>query len=351
MKRDQFISGVFLLVLVYVAWQIFSIFSVFTNAILGAAILAFLFYPLQQWLNRVLPKQSGLTAVLLTILIFLIVIPPFLLLLFSLSSQIVDLSQSAYHFVQQGGIEKLAQDIQNHPWFKNIQGTTTDWGPIKKNVADWLITTTKNLGNFTALQLGALTKNLFVIALNIFFMTVLVFIFLKDGAQIYEFLYQIAPFEEKTKRTIFDQVKGTFEAVIRGQILTALAQSFVSGILYFAVGVHAFLFFSVLTFIMALLPIGAAVVWIPIAAWLFFAALKVKAIIVIVVGVGISLLDNWIKPAVIGERTKLPYFLLFFGIFGGFAVYGFLGAFIAPIVLSLFFALIKIYKEEYLHPL
>ena len=349
MKRDQFISAVFLLVLIYVAWQIFSIFSVFTNAILGAVILAFLFYPLQQWLNRLLPKQHGLTAALLTIIIFLIVIPPFLLLLFSLSSQIVDLSQSAYHFVQQGGIEKFAHDLQEHAWFKNIQGTTTDWEPVKKNAAEWLITTTKSVGNFTAVKLGALTKNLFVISLNIFFMSVLLFIFLKDGEKIYEFLYQIAPFEEKTKRTIFDQVRGTFEAVIRGQILTSLAQSFASGVLFAAVGIHAFLFFAVLTFIMSLLPIGAASIWIPIAAWLFFTGLTVKAIIVIAVGACISLLDNWIKPAVIGERTKLPYFLLFFGMFGGLAVYGFIGIFIAPVVLSLFFALIKIYQEEYLH--
>ena len=204
MKRDQFISAVFLLVLIYVAWQIFSIFSVFTNAILGAVILAFLFYPLQQRLNRLLPKQHGLTAALLTVIIFLIVIPPFLLLLFSLSSQIVDLSQSAYHFVQQGGVEKLALDIQNHPWFKNAQGTATDWEPIKKNAADWLITTTKSLGNFTAVKLGALTKNLFVITLNIFFMSVLLFIFLKDGEKIYEFLY----FVFKTKHSfIFFKVE------------------------------------------------------------------------------------------------------------------------------------------------
>lgn len=351
MKRDQFISAVFLVVLMYVAWQIFSIFSVFANAILGAAILAFLFYPIQQRLNRWFPKQSSLMAILLTIVIFLIVLPPFLMLLFSLSSQIVDLSQSAYHFVQQGGLEKLAHDIQNHPWFQNIQGQTANWEPMKQKAAEWIMNTTNNLGNFTAVQLGALTKNLFVITLNIFFMTVLVFVFLKDGPNIYEFLYQIAPFEEKAKRTIFGEVKGTFEAVIRGQILTALAQALVAGALYYAVGIHAFLFFAVLTFIMSLIPIGAISVWLPLTAWLFLSGQKTQALIL---GIGgalvISLLDNLIRPAVIGDRTKLPYFLLFFGMFGGFAVYGFLGAFIAPIVLSLFFALVKIYREEYLHP-
>ncbi len=352
MKREQFISAVFLFVLIYVAWQIFSIFSVFMNAVLGAAILAFLFYPIQRYFLNWFPKQSALGAFLLTILIFLIVIPPFLMLIFSLSSQIIDLTQSAYHFVQRGGVEKIALDIQTHDWFKSIDSKIEDWAPIKKGASDWILNTAKKLGNITALEVGALTKNVFVIALNIFFMSVLVFIFLKDGAQIYQFLYQIAPFEEKTKHTIFDQVKGTFEAVIRGQILTSLAQSFVAGILFSAVGIRAFLFFAVLTFILSMIPVGgAALVWIPLSIWLFMIGKKIQAIILVIGGVAIiSILDNIIKPAVIGERTKLPYFLLFFGIIGGLTVYGFAGLFIAPVVLSLFFALIKIYREEYLHP-
>lgn len=353
MKREQFISAVFLLVLIYVAWQIFSIFSVFTNAILGAAILAFLFYPIQRQLILWFPKQATLCAAFSTFLVFMLVLPPFFLLFFSFSSQIIDLSQAAYHFVQQGGIEKTFQEIQTHPWFQNLQGkTTTDWTPVKETASEWILAFTNKLGNVTAIQIGSLTRNVFIIGLNLFFMTVLVFIFLKDGEQIYNFLYQIAPFEEKTKKTIFDQVRGTFEAVIRGQILTAITQSLVAGTFYFAVGIRGFLFFAVLTFVMAFLPVGAASVWVPLALWLFFAGHTTQAIIL---GLGglfvISLLDNLIRPIVIGRKTQLPYFLLFFGMLGGLAVYGIIGIFIAPVVLALFFALIKIYREEYLlHP-
>ncbi|MCM8776188.1 MAG: AI-2E family transporter, partial [Candidatus Omnitrophica bacterium] len=63
-----------------------------------------------------------------------------------------------------------------------------------------------------------------------------------------------------------------------------------------------------------------------------------------------SMIDNVLKPALIGEKTKLPYFLLFFGILGGLRIYGLMGIFLAPVILSIFFALIKIYQEEYLLP-
>ena len=62
----------------------------------------------------------------------------------------------------------------------------------------------------------------------------------------------------------------------------------------------------------------------------------------------ISLVDNFLKPTLIGKKTKLPYLLLFLGILGGLRVYGFMGIFLAPAVLSLFFVLIKIYQEEIL---
>jgi predicted PurR-regulated permease PerM len=89
-------------------------------------------------------------------------------------------------------------------------------------------------------------------------------------------------------------------------------------------------------------------VWFPIAVYLLIMQLYGKAIILFVLGFfGISLIDNFMKPAIIGKRTKLPYFLLFFGIMGGMKFYGLMGIFLAPAVLSIFFALIRIYREKY----
>ena len=119
--------------------------------------------------------------------------------------------------------------------------------------------------------------------------------------------------------------------------------------IFTVLGVPVPLFFTFLIFLTTLIPIlGAASVWFPIAVYLLIMQLYGKAIILFVVGFfGISLIDNIMKPAIIGKRTKLPYFLLFFGIMGGMKLYGLMGIFLAPVVLSLFFALIKIYREKY----
>ena len=180
-------------------------------------------------------------------------------------------------------------------------------------------------------------------------MSFLTFVFFKHGERIYNFIFEIAPFEKETKKALFKQIHETFVAVIRGQLLTSVTQAAVAGIMFTALGVPIPLFFTFLIFLTSLIPIlGAASVWFPIAVYLLVMQLYGKAIILFVAGFfGISLLDNIMKPAIIGERTKLPYFLLFFGIMGGMKFYGLMGIFLAPVVLSIFFALIKIYREKY----
>ena len=181
-------------------------------------------------------------------------------------------------------------------------------------------------------------------------MTFLLFIFLKDGEKIYRFIYEIAPLERKNKQPLFGQINDTFSAVIRGQLLTSLTQALVAGVIFWFLGLPLPVLFAAVTFITSMIPVvGASAVWLPLVVYLLTLGQQGRALVLFVFGVlVISLIDNLMKPALIGEKTRLPYFLLFFGILGGIKLYGLMGIFIAPVILSLFFALVKIYQEKYL---
>ncbi len=350
MKREQFISFFFIAVLMFIVYEIFRIFSPFFTAIFWAAILAFGFYPVYSRLKKAFPRRNNLTALTMTLLVFLIVVPPFITILINMAAQAIEFSQWAYSYVREGRLELLIEKIRDLTWVQNIESHLFQWEPLKTNMATWLLNGTKAIGNFTAGQVGILTKNAFFILLNIFFMTFLTFIFFKHGERIYNFIYQIAPFEKETKKALFEQIHDTFVAVIRGQLLTSLIQAVLAGIIFWALGIPIPIFFAFLTFIVSMIPIpGASGVWFPISVYLVVERLYLKALILFLLGFFvISTLDNLIKPAIIGEKTKLPYFLLFFGIMGGMKLYGLMGIFLAPVVLSLFFALIKIYREKYI---
>ena len=350
MTRDQFISLCFIAIFLFVVYQICLIFSPFLKAIFWSGILAFAFYPLHERLKKRLKPHGTLAAILMTAAIFLFVIPPVVLLIVNLAAQAIELYQTAFAYIREGGIERLIDQIRSVPFIKRIEVNVFQWEPLKENAAAWILGSAKFAARFSAAQATTITKNLLFFVLNLFMMLFLLFVFLKDGEAIYRFIYEIAPLEAKNKKSIFGLVNETFSAVIRGQLLTGLTQASVAGIIFWFLGLPLPLFFAALTFLTALIPIiGAWAVWAPLVVHLLTLHQYTRAVTLFILGIaGISIIDNVMKPAIIGEKTKLPYFMLFFGILGGIKVYGLMGIFLAPVILSLFFALVKIYQEKYL---
>jgi len=350
MTRDQLLSLFFIALLLFIIYQIIGIFAPFMKAIFWAAILAFGFYPIYASVRRRLHSRDTLAAFLMTIVIFMIVVPPVVVIIVNVTGQAIELYQWSVDYVREGRFSQLIDDVRAVPWIQTLEERLVTWEPLTKNVESWILTSSKAVGTFAAAQVGTVTKNIFFVVLNVFLILILLFIFLKDGHKIYRFLYDITPLEEENKKAIFGQINDTFSAVIRGQLLTCLTQALVAGVIYWLLGLPVPILFATATFITALIPvIGAAGVWVPLAIYLAVTHHFIKAIILSLFGLlVISLIDNIMKPAIIGEKTKLPYFLLFFGILGGIKLYGIMGIFLAPVVLSSFFALVKIYQEKFL---
>jgi predicted PurR-regulated permease PerM len=175
------------------------------------------------------------------------------------------------------------------------------------------------------------------------------FFFLKDGHTIYRFIYEITPLDEVHKKKIFHGIKETFQAVIQGQIFTAFVQAGLAGLIFTCLGLPLPILFASLTFLFSMVPItGAATVWLPFVIYLLITSHMTKAVILLILGFfGISMVDNFLKPILIGEKTKLPYMLLFLGILGGLRVYGLMGVFLVPTLLSLMMVLLQIYRERF----
>ena len=347
MKKDQFVSLFFIVLLIFVVVQVFFIFTPFFEAIFWSAILAFAFHPLYLLLRRWI-RNDTLTSLTMTLLIFLAVIPPVIFLLINMVEQTVELYQAASDYVRQGGIEKLIEHLRTTQPIQNIQEKLISWEPFTRQASGWLLNTVKTMGNYAASQTASITKNILFIILNVSFMAFFIFIFLRDGEKIYDFIYQIAPLEEKNKKQIAVRVNEAFSAVIRGQLVTALTQAILAGFIFWILGIPVPLLFATLTFFTSMIPVvGAGSIWLPWVIYFFISHQTAKAVTLLIFGgLVISLADNILKPALIGEKTKLPYFLLFFGILGGLRVYGFMGVFLAPVVLTLFFTLVKIHQEN-----
>ena len=217
---------------------------------------------------------------------------------------------------------------------------------------DWVLNSAGTIGNFALKNATILTKNIVTGLFDLFLTFFLLFFFLRDGGKIYKFIYEITPLDEEHKALVFNQLSDTFSATLRGQLFTALAQSFLLGVIFWVLGLPLPVFFAAVTFLAAMIPVvGAATVWFPFAAYLGLTQQWGRMAALLVLGIFvISGIDNILKPLLIGHKTKLPYSLLFLGILGGIQAYGFIGIFIAPAFFSLFFVLVRIYRDKFSEP-
>ncbi len=350
MTRPQVLSLFFLGLLLYVSTLLIRILSPFFQSIFWAGILAFVFYPVQDPLLRRFRCSPNLAAGIVTLLILLVLIPPVVMVGFLIADQAASLYEQAVQFFQQGRSAEILQRIRSTEWFLRIEAFLPSRDLLKSQILFWLPSPSEPLGSLMARQLGATARDTLMFLLNVLLAFFLLFFLLRDGQKLYAFIYELVPMTEKHKRALFTQIEDTLAAVIRGQLLTCLAQAILAGFIFWVLGLPLPVLLGAATFFAALLPgFGSAAVWLPLTIYLYAAGEVGQAVALLLLGIfGISLIDNLLRPLLIGQRTKLPYPLLFFGILGGVWAYGFIGIILAPALLSLFFVLIKIFREQYL---
>lgn len=348
MTRYQLVSFFFLGLLLYVFYTLAHVFSPFFEAIFWAAVFSFAFRPLYlKFTSRGL--QPPFAAFFTVTIIFLTIAPVVTLIIVRLAEEALHSYDFFLEFAASGRLNHRIEEIRRWSVVERLRSHAALWDFIKDHSQNWMLKGGKYLANFTAAQTAAFTKNIMLLALNSVLTLFLCFFFLKDGNNIYRFIYQITPLEDEDKAEIFHRMIETFQAVIQGQIFTAFVQAGLAGFIFACLGLPLPILFAGLTFLFSMVPVtGAATIWFPFAVYLLMAGHVTKAIILLFLGFfGISLIDNFLKPILIGEKTKLPYMVLFLGILGGLRVYGLMGVFLVPTLLSLLLVLIKITRERF----
>jgi predicted PurR-regulated permease PerM len=137
-------------------------------------------------------------------------------------------------------------------------------------------------------------------------------------------------------------------ATIKGSIVIAVLQGTIGGITLWAIGIHGAMLWGVLMAFTSLIPaVGSALLWIPIALYLTAIGQTTSAFILVGVGVGIiGLLDNILRPILVGRDTKLPDYLVLLSTLGGIGLCGINGLVIGPLVAALFIAFWGIFIRE-----
>ena len=313
MQREPFVSYFFIGLFLFILYQLALIISPFFTASFLAAILAFAFYPLYTIVLKIRRVRPSLAALITTVAVVLIVVLPATFLLITLMQEAVELYQRVNRAIGEGQLDLLVTHIRQALSAEWVQRLWTRWGLVEENVTETVLKAAKSIGNFSAVRLATLTKNIFGWMFNFFLITILLFFFLRDGKHLHDMVFQLLPLSEKTKKTLFAKINETFSAVIRGQLVTSLVQAILTGTTFWLLALPLPFFFGFVAFLTSMIPItGAATVWVPVTIYLFVIQETSKAVALLVIGTfGISLSDNLLKPILIGEKQNCRFSFCF----------------------------------------
>lgn len=334
--RVQIFNFFFFGILLFLLYQLLKILSPFLGAILAAGMLALVFYPAHVWIKRRVASGDNLAAALATVSVLLTVVLPLLVfgwLLFKESKDLYPRTNQWLSSLSRSSLESQVPEALRSVW--NLDAGDIVLGGIK------------NLQENIVKSAGTILKNIFFFLASFMVVIAALFVFFRDGERLLHWLLDIIPMDTEHKYRIAGQLYITTIAIIRGLLLTAVIQGFMGMIGYSLAGIPAPILFGVLTTFSAMIPfVGTSLVWIPLGvASIFTKGLPTGVFILLWGALVIGLIDNIIRPILIGQKAKLPIFLLFLGIFGGLRIYGPIGLFLGPLLISCLIVFLQIYRE------
>lgn len=342
---QNFETQLFLALLVLVSLAFIWLLIPFFGPIFWAVAVAIIFSPTSRWLNARLPGKSNTNAFLTLLLCLVIVIIPLVFTVASVIGQIADFYQrmESGEVVLARYIEKIQHAFPALPTWLDRFGIDID--SIKRGATDGAMAVGKNLAQHSLI----FGQNTFAFALDVGIMLYVAFFFLRDGDKLIALLYHALPLGDTRERVLFNKFAEVTRATVKGNLVVSLVQGTIGGVTFALLGLQAALLWGVIMAVASLVPaVGAAIVWVPVAVFLIASGQYVDAGILIAVGaLVIGLVDNLLRPILVGRDTKLPDYLVLLSTLGGLVLFGINGFVMGPLIAALFIAFWGIFVREF----
>ena len=350
MTRQQVFSIVFFALLALLLYQMGLMLQPFVFPALWAGLLAHWAFPLHLQLSKLFKGNDALSAAVLTAGALGMVVVPLAVMGVLLVDEAGAAEQTIRAWIAAGGLHRLPDQLATIPFIGGWLRTAVAGIDVQKfSMEQSVVAGVKGVSQFLVGQMGDLLKNTVILITDFFIMLLVLFFLFKDGQKWFAACYELIPMDESHKQKIIVRLDQTIRAVVKGMLVTAIVQGMLAGAAYLALGVPFPIVLTVLTIVLAPIPFGGtALVWGPVVCYLLWAGPMMKALIMLAWGIGVvSMVDQFLRPWLIGQDIEIPILLLVLSVLGGLALYGILGLFVGPILVSLLITAVQIYREEY----
>ncbi|MDO8304491.1 AI-2E family transporter [Herminiimonas sp.] len=346
MNYPEIRQKTFLLLLVAFSIAFLVILLPFYGAVFWAIVLAILFAPFHRKLLIKTHQRANLAALATLVICLVVVIIPLVLISISLVQE----ASLLYNNIRSGQInfglffQKVVDVLPG--WMVNV---LERFGLSNITALQEKLTTTAVQGSeFLTKQAISIGQNTFNFLASFTIMLYILFFLLRDGDALAVRIKQAVPLNTELKRTLFHNLTTAIRATVKGNIIVAAAQGALGGIAFWFLGVQGALLWAVLMAFLSLLPaVGAALVWVPVAVYFLLTGAIWQGVTLVAFGVlVIGLIDNILRPILVGKDTQLPDFIVLISTVGGMALLGLNGFVIGPVIAAVFITLWELFSAE-----
>ena len=324
------------------AWILWPFFS----AVLWATVLAIVFAPLYRRILRSIGRNPNLAALATLVIIVMLVILP----LFLTAASLVQEATSLYERIQSGELNlgTVFQQLRAAlpAWVIDVLDRLglTSLGAVQDRLSDAL----KRGSQFIAAQALSIGQGAADFILGLLVMLYLLFFLLREGGELFKRIQDAIPLPPTQQRALFSKFTTVIRATIKGSIFVAAVQGAFGGLIFWLLGLHAPVLWGVVMGLLALLPaVGAALIWVPAAIYLLATGSVWQGVVLLLFGAFvIGLIDNILRPLLVGKDTKMPDYVVLISTLGGLATFGLNGFVLGPVIAAMFIAAWDIFSAS-----
>ncbi|CAH1906161.1 AI-2E family transporter [Candidatus Nitrotoga sp. HW29] len=335
MNSPELQKKAFLLLLTIVSIAFGWIVWPFFGAVFWGSVLAILFTPLYRRLLVVTRGRKNLTALATLILCLVIVILP----LTFITTSLVQEGVSLYQKLQSG-------ELHFGTYFQQIINALPRWvvelldrsgfGNVSA-LQDKISVGVMEGSKYIATQAFTIGQNTFDFIISFGIMLYLLFFLLREGSSLSERIKQAIPLSMEHKRHLLSKFITVIRATVKGNIVVAAVQGGLGGLIFWVLDIQGSLLWGVLMAFLSLLPMGAAIIWAPVAIYFLFTGEIWNGVILLAFGMlVIGLIDNILRPVLVGKDTQMPDYVVLISTLGGMALFGLNGFIIGPVIAAMF---------------
>ena len=313
----------------------------FIGVLEWAAVLVIVFYPVHKRLAKKI-RRRGLSALLSCLLVIIVIVLPLALLTIALADELRQIVPNLPSQLSQLGNTQTPVVGKVSAWIHHRVGVEM------QGSQEFLLEQLKRFGEMMLGLSLSLMTNIVGGIVKAFFVVFTMYYLFRDGDKIVKALPGALPLSSRQSNAILGRISQVVSASVYGVIAIAMLQGLLGGLAFWALGVPSPILWAVVLAFVCMVPVaGSFFVWLPASIYLVLTGHWSKALLLVLWGaLVISTIDNFLRPKLMRNQTKLHELFVFFSVLGGMSVFGLLGIVLGPVVLAITLGLLDTFKHD-----